>query len=35
MVIDDQGDRSTFVETVYASRGQCGINQTGSVHQSL
>jgi len=30
MVIDDRGDRSRFVEDVYASRGQVGINPAGS-----
>jgi len=35
MVIDDRGDRSRFVEDVYASRGQVGINPAGSVHQSF
>ncbi len=35
MVIEDQGDRSRFVESVYASRGQVGINPVGSGKMKL
>lgn len=34
VVIEDQGDRSEFLERVYVSKGRCSLNAVGSVHQS-
>jgi len=34
VVIEDQGDRSEFLERVYVSKGRCSLNAVGSIHQS-